>query len=199
MSNQIMQGMNIAQEQHKMKAGFQKKGLAGGLLYPTRYKRIGFFVLLDFILISLSLFFSFFIRFEFSFPLEYEVIFFNALPLFLFIKILLLACFGIYKISWRYFGLNDFTRMAISQVVSLFILYAFFKTSLFLFSNVPIAGSLSFVSSLHAFPRSVFFYRLVCFSLSIFRVKGCQESIFRKYTNKKWRKIREKNPCYWRR
>lgn len=157
MSNQIMQGMNIAQEQHKMKAGFQKKGLAGGLLYPTRYKRIGFFVLLDFILISLSLFFSFFIRFEFSFPLEYEVIFFNALPLFLFIKILLLACFGIYKISWRYFGLNDFTRMAISQVVSLFILYAFFKTSLSLFSNVPIAGSLSFVSSLHAFPRSVFF------------------------------------------
>lgn len=148
--------MDKTQEQPKNKVRLLNDGVYGELLHPTVFKRTFLLILSDCFFVSISLYLSFFIRFEFSFPDKYRVIFFSALPFFIFIKLLPLVCFGIYKISWRYFGLNDFIRVVIIQVASVCVLYILFKIPLPLLSDLPVTKALPFDMSLREFPRSIF-------------------------------------------
>lgn len=127
------------------------------LIHPTHLKRFLFFLSLDFAIIVFSLYLSFFVRFEFTVSAGYRSMFFNALPFFVFIKLIMFFCFGVYKISWRYFCLNDLKKIITAQGISLlFVLCAFilFPLTNFNISRVKLA---SFDFPIQGFPRSVFF------------------------------------------
>ena len=113
------------------------------LIHPTHLKRFLFFLSLDFAIIVFSLYLSFFVRFEFTVSAGYRSMFFNALPFFVFIKLIMFFCFGVYKISWRYFCLNDLKKIITAQVISLlFVLCAFilFPLTNFNISRVKLAS-----------------------------------------------------------
>lgn len=77
----------------------------------TPLKRFVFFLLADSLLIAFSLYASFWLRFDGSIPAEYAKKFPAYLGLALIIKISFLAAFGMYKISWRFFGLGDLQKL----------------------------------------------------------------------------------------
>lgn len=117
--------------------------------------RFFFFFLLDIIIITFSLYISLLIRFEFIMSVEYLLLFLDALPLFLVVKLSVFACFRIYNISWRYIGFSDIVNIAKSQVLSMSLLMVLIL--------IPLPLSYKFIpeilSNMHikAFPRSIFF------------------------------------------
>lgn len=129
------------------------------LLRPTTFKRIAFFLSFDFLIIFISLFLSFFIRFEFTMPAHYLVMYLSALPFCVCIKLIMIVVCKGYRISWRYFCLNDLTNIVIALTVSSLILYALVKTiSVFRFGV-----------SMQGFPRSIF---LLDWLISLFLHSG---------------------------
>jgi len=108
----------------------------------TPLKRLAFFLLADSLLIAFSLYVSFWLRFDGAIPAEYILKFPAYLGLALVVKISFLAAFGMYKVSWRFFGLSDFVKLiaAVSTAsLVLALIYLGFRT------RVPFAG----------FPRAV--------------------------------------------
>jgi FlaA1/EpsC-like NDP-sugar epimerase len=95
------------------------------LMVPTRLKRIVFFLISDFVLIAVSFFLSFYLRFGFSYPLRYRRHFFIWLGLFAAIKILMLALFKIYQLNWRFVSVVELGNILKSGLISTFILYGF--------------------------------------------------------------------------
>ncbi len=124
---------------------------------PTIYNRLLFFLFFDIMLISFSVYFSFYLRFEMSVPPEFIKSLFNFILLSLFIKISLFFLFKIYFIQWKFFGLRDFSKVVIASFIStiiLFIVILIFQNSLF-----------------YPFPRSILFidFFLSTFLISILR------------------------------
>jgi len=120
----------------------QPSKLAKSLRAITPLKRGVFFVFADSLLIAFSLYASFWLRFDGAIPPEFARRFPAYLGLALIVKISFLAAFGMYKISWRFFGLVDLQKLvaAISTATcTLAILFLTFRT------RGPIAG----------FPRAV--------------------------------------------
>ncbi len=149
------------------------RGFYHYLIHPTHLKRFLFFIFLDFAIIVFSLYLAFFVRFEFTLSADYRSMFFDALPFFLFIKLIILFCFGVYKISWRYFCLNDLKKIITAQLLSLlFIMSAFM---VFPLSNVNMfrVQFVSFDLSIQGFPRSVFF---IDWFISLFLFLGLRGS-----------------------
>lgn len=112
------------------------------LLRITPFKRLAFFLLADSFLIGFSLYASFWLRFDGAIPAEYAEKFPAYLGLALIIKISFLTAFGMYKISWRFFGLGDLQKLiaGISMAsISLVAIYLGFRT------HGPLSG----------FPRAV--------------------------------------------
>ena len=77
----------------------------------TPLKRLAFFFLADSLLIAISLYASFWLRFDGAIPGEFS----RKIPIYfglaLIIKASFLAVFGMYKISWRFFGLSDLQKL----------------------------------------------------------------------------------------
>ncbi len=77
----------------------------------TPLKRLAFFFLADSLLIAISLYASFWLRFDGAIPGEFS----RKIPIYfglaLIIKTTFLAVFGMYKISWRFFGLSDLQKL----------------------------------------------------------------------------------------
>ncbi len=116
--------------------------LREGLLRLTPFKRLIFFFLADLFLIALSLYMSFWLRFDGMIPAELPLRFPAYLGLILAVKISLLAAFGMYKISWRFFGLSDLVKLIAAVSTATLVLaavYLSFRT------RGPFAG----------FPRAV--------------------------------------------
>jgi UDP-N-acetyl-D-glucosamine 4,6-dehydratase len=80
--------------------------LKEGIGCITPLKRLAFFFLADLLLIALSLYMSFWLRFDGAIPSEFIRKFPDYFGLALIIKVTFLAVFGMYKISWRFFGLS---------------------------------------------------------------------------------------------
>jgi FlaA1/EpsC-like NDP-sugar epimerase len=88
------------------------------ILSPNRFMRMMFFLLSDAILISISLVLSFALRFEFLIPPNYKKILFSVLPFFIIVKIIFFAAFRLYKITWRYVGLNDLSTIVFALLIA---------------------------------------------------------------------------------
>jgi FlaA1/EpsC-like NDP-sugar epimerase len=85
--------------------------LKEGIGCITPLKRLAFFFLADLLLIALSLYMSFWLRFDGAIPSEFIRKFPDYFGLALIIKVTFLAVFGMYKISWRFFGLSDLQKL----------------------------------------------------------------------------------------
>jgi FlaA1/EpsC-like NDP-sugar epimerase len=93
------------------------------LLEPTKLKRFIFFLLLDILIITIAFYFSFYLRFGFTFPLKYLRRIGYWMPGVILIKIICLAIFNNYKINWRFVGLTELGNITKSLFISTVILY----------------------------------------------------------------------------
>ena len=84
--------------------------LGKGVVRMTPFKRRALFVLADSLLISFSLYASFWLRFDGAIPADFVRKFPFYLGLALILKISFLAVFGMYSVSWRFFGLRDLQK-----------------------------------------------------------------------------------------
>ena len=125
----------------------------------TPFKRRVFFFFGDSLLIAFSLYASFWLRFDGLIPGEFARNFPIYLGLALVVKISFLAVFGMYKVSWRFFGLSDLQKLmaAISAAsLSLLAVYLGYRT------RGPFSG----------FPRSVILvdYVITMSALGLLRI-----------------------------
>lgn len=92
-------------------------------------KRLGFFLGCDVILFALAIFLAFELRFSGFIPNIFYEGMLKAGILLLVLKLMFLALFGIYKVAWRFFSLNEarkiFLALALSELVFL-VIFAFF-------------------------------------------------------------------------
>jgi len=96
------------------------------LLRPTNSKRTAFFLLGDVLLVSLSFYLGFYLRFGFDIPPQYLRVFFLWLPAVLAIKTAVLALMKQYSVSWRFISLKELTDIVKTVV---------FSTGIILFLN----------------------------------------------------------------
>lgn len=133
------------------------KKLVSFFSYPSHRKRFLFFLFMDALIITVSLYSAFFLRFAYQLSYEflaarrYMVMITHALPLFLFVKLSVFALFRLYRITWRYVGIHDLVKIAkaviAAQIVLIFII-------LLLFDIKPF--HLLHYTSFRGFPRSIF-------------------------------------------
>jgi FlaA1/EpsC-like NDP-sugar epimerase len=98
--------------------------LVDRLLLPTPFKRIAFFLLTDIAFIVFSFYFSFYLRFGFSYPEKWHKHFLPWIVGIAAVKILFLAIFRLYKINWRFVGITELINILKSAVASTLIIYA---------------------------------------------------------------------------
>ena len=128
---------------------------------PSIAARFLFFFLSDILIILFSLYLSFLFRFDFNIPHGHQQVFIRALPLFLIVKLFLFTFFRMYRITWSYIGIKDFSNIVNAVVVSEFILAAF----ILMFSEMPQYVAKFFpsylnniiLSPLRSFPRTIYF------------------------------------------
>ncbi len=120
-----------------------KLSIHGNSLFrKTYWKRLLFFLISDILLICLSLYLAFWVRFEGNVPAEYFPGFYYYLLLAVVIKISTLAAFKVYNFSWGLFGLREAVRLIAAIVTS----YLIFGPVAMLLRNRPPFGG---------FPRGV--------------------------------------------
>jgi len=125
-------------------------------------RRFLFFFLFDIILITASLYLSFFFHFNFSLNVSYTDIVIEVLPYFLVVKLIAFALFRVYRMTWRFVGLYDFLNLTLALVLSgLFLVVLSIPTSLF--TNLVITG----------FPKRILFADGV---ISLFLIAGLRIS-----------------------
>lgn len=100
------------------------------LFRPTALKKLLFFVFFDVIIIVVSLYFAFLLRFDFVIrdTVYYQLIY-RAIPFFVVVKLASFAYFRLYKLSWRFVSLKDFFSIVksifLSSVVIIALIYFF--------------------------------------------------------------------------
>jgi len=92
-------------------------------MLPTPLKRVIFFLLTDIVFIVFSFYFSFYLRFGFSYPLKYHKHFLPWIGGIILLKIFFLAIVGIYKINWRFVGITELRNLLKSAVASTVFIY----------------------------------------------------------------------------
>jgi FlaA1/EpsC-like NDP-sugar epimerase len=118
------------------------KKLWESILRITPLKRRVFFFLADSLLIVFSLYASFWLRFDGAIPTEFARKILVYFGLALIVKVSLLAAFGMYNISWRFFGLSDLVKLIAAVSIASIVLATIF---LGFRTHGPLAG----------FPRAV--------------------------------------------
>ena len=96
------------------------------LFKPTKTKRLLFFLITDILIFIISLYLSFFLRFDFDLSQvgNYWHIIYYWLPIFILIKIILFAKNRLYSVSWRFVSIEEFFKINISLIIS-FLLISF--------------------------------------------------------------------------
>ena len=139
------------------------------LIQASYYKRVLFFIIFDFMAISLSLYISFLLRFSIIISERYLNIFLDTFIIFTLFRIFIFSCFGLYNFQWRYFGLQDQIKLFYASVLSTFGFYfitLIFNDSIFI-----------------EFPRSILpleFFISILFLLSFRMSKQVFLSLFKK-------------------
>ncbi|MDX9713906.1 MAG: nucleoside-diphosphate sugar epimerase/dehydratase [Dissulfurispiraceae bacterium] len=108
------------------------------------------FLLTDVLIVAVSLYMAFAARFEFAIPHNYLAMFYAALPVFILVKLIFFSLFGLYRITWRFVGLNELNKIILSTVVS--------EAVIMVMLLIPLADKFAFVSQIQiaGFPRGVF-------------------------------------------
>lgn len=88
----------------------------------TKFKRRAFFLFADIILISFSMYVSFWIRFDGNIPENYIINLKYYILLALAIKLLSILYFGQYNIFWRFFSLRNLVKLSNAIVLSSLVL-----------------------------------------------------------------------------
>jgi len=134
------------------------------LLYPSLFKRSIFFILSDILIIILSLYLSFFLRFEFALADEYRRLIAIGLPFFIIVKLAFFGLFRVYRITWRHVGINDMCNIVNALIVAQLVLIVLVLVPSPLNLFALIGRFLSPVSI--GFPRSIFLIDLgICILL----------------------------------
>ena len=134
------------------------------LLYPSLFKRSIFFILSDILIIILSLYLSFFLRFEFALADEYRRLIAIGLPFFIIVKLAFFGLFRVYRITWRHVGINDMWNIVSALIVAQLVLIVLVLVPSPLNLFALIGRFLSPVSI--GFPRSIFLIDLgICILL----------------------------------
>lgn len=103
-------------------------------------KRFIFFLFFDICLITLSLLLSFYLRFDLSIPPYFYSGMIKSFFILLLLKISFLYIFGIYRVAWRFFSLNEARKI----FIALFLSSLAFTVIFYIFSDF-----------FNPFPRSV--------------------------------------------
>jgi FlaA1/EpsC-like NDP-sugar epimerase len=85
---------------------------------PSHAKRFIFFFLSDILLIVLSLFLSFLFHFDFNLNVDYVSLVEEVLLFFVFLKLIPFGLFRVYRMTWRYVGINDLINVVLALVLS---------------------------------------------------------------------------------
>lgn len=96
------------------------------LFTPSFAKRFLFFISTDFILFFVSLHFAYSLRFDFNIPPEFMSNFYIVFFTLVLLKWGSFYLFGIYRLTWRFFGLHDAKQLFYAHIlasISFFILY----------------------------------------------------------------------------
>ena len=93
------------------------------LFKPTQAKRLIFFAVSDTIFFAFSLYFSLLLRFNFEIPHHFLNNYFYWLLPSIFIKVLLLWTFDIYKLNWRFVSISEFYKILKGLFLAFFVLY----------------------------------------------------------------------------
>jgi len=111
-----------------------QKKVQSGLLTPSFAKRFIFFLSADFILFFVSLHFAYSLRFDFAIPPEHMSKFYIVFFTLVLLKWGSFYLFGIYRMTWRFFGLHDAKQLVYAHIlafIAFFVLYML-NTALFL-------------------------------------------------------------------
>jgi FlaA1/EpsC-like NDP-sugar epimerase len=106
--------------------------------HTSSLSRFLFFLLADTLIITLSLYLSFLVHFDFNLQVPYAELLQEILLFFVILKIGFLACFRIYKITWRYVGVADLLNIVLAVVVAEMVLLIVSLPNEFL--HLPITG-----------------------------------------------------------
>ncbi|HLA47683.1 MAG TPA: nucleoside-diphosphate sugar epimerase/dehydratase [Nitrospinota bacterium] len=126
------------------------------LLTPSFFKRTFLFLFADIVIIIASIYLSFLLRFDFNLSDEYKNLIYTALLTFMIIKLTAFAIFRMYKITWRYVGLNDLLNIMYAVILS---------------ESMLMVLHLNFLSS--GIPRSIF---IIDGIISLFLLSGLRVS-----------------------
>jgi len=107
------------------------------LLTPSIFKRTIFFVFADILLFALSFYLAYLFRFGFFIPAEFYIGFYNALPLLIGLKLLMLYLLKIYHVVWRFFSLAEAKKL----IFAIFMGNLIFAIIFLLFVQVPFPRS----------------------------------------------------------
>ncbi len=85
---------------------------------PSHAKRFIFFFVSDAVLVTLSLFLSFLFHFDFNANIDYVSLVEEVLLFFYVLKAISFAAFRVYRMTWRYVGINDLINVVLASVLS---------------------------------------------------------------------------------
>jgi FlaA1/EpsC-like NDP-sugar epimerase len=124
------------------------------MFFPSSTKRFVFFLILDTIAFTLSLYLSFLVYFEVSKSVDYLKLMREVLPFFVVSKLGFFLLFRIYRSTWRYFGIVDLFNVIVALAASNLILLA---GSLIATTAPPSDSMISLAFPLSGFPKSIIF------------------------------------------
>jgi len=96
------------------------------LLKPSFAKRLIFFVVSDIALFYIALHLSYALRFDFVINPDHMVHFLNVFGILLLLKLFFMGLFGAYRITWRFFSLNDSKRLIKAHIAAALAFVAIF-------------------------------------------------------------------------
>ena len=130
-------------------------------LFPV-YLNLFLIVCADIVLIALSWYGSFLLRFNFAIPDYSTSVIIKLLPGVIFIKLIIFYFFNVYRGMWRYTGIIDLLNIVKASVVSSFVVVAF----------------VLFIHNFIGFARSVIIIDLVCTLLFVSALRICLRLYF---------------------
>ena len=129
---------------------------------PTFFKRALFFLISDLILLSISFYFSYSLRFDFKISENFLSQMYYWLPFVILFKVIFLGFFNLYSASWRFVSITEFISIVKAFTVVLILMIIFdhfamiYAPSIFIPRTVPFIDyfiSIFLISSLRISKR----------------------------------------------
>ena len=93
----------------------------------TKFRRLLFFLFCDFFIFLFSVYFANLLRFSGEIPQDFEPAILKMSLILVPIKLALMYIFGLYRVPWRFFGLNEARKIALVMGLGALIFYLIFS------------------------------------------------------------------------